>query len=108
MITNSANTVNKIRAQLDSYFQQLGDYDAPPADVLSELPEIADMSAQLTTEMRETLLQADTPEHQVMELLGSLNTAAKTYNALLMTKSTREDALTTFKNAATETSEDGE
>ena len=108
MPTTSANTVNQIKLQLNTYFQQLAEADAPPVDALNTLPELSDMSSMLTSEMRETLLKEDAPEYQVIQVLQLLNEAAKTYNALLMARSTREDALTTFKNSAVEITEDGE
>ena len=108
MPTTSANTVNQIKLQLNTYFQQLAEADAPPVDALNTLLERSDMSSMLTSEMRETLLKEDAPEYQVIQVLQSLNEAAKTYNALLMARSTREDALTTFKNSAVEITEDGE
>lgn len=108
MPTTSLNTVNQIKMQLNTYFQQLAEADAHPVDGLNTLPELSDMSSMLTSEMRETLLKEDAPEYQVIQVLQSLNEAAKTYNALLMARSTREDALTTFKNSAVEITEDGE
>lgn len=108
MPTTSLNIVNQIKMQLNTYFQQLAEADAPPVDGLNTLPELSDMSSMLTSEMRKTLLKEDAPEYQVIQVLQSLNEAAKTYNALLMARSTREDALTTFKNSAVEITEDGE
>ena len=107
MPTNSLDSVNRIKQQLNDYFQQMSTYEAPPVDALNTLPDISDMSSQLTAEMRDTLLKEGDPEHRVIQAMNSLDKAAKTYNALLMLHNTRKDALTTFKNSAVEISEDG-